>query len=239
MAGDVVAVDTDATTLCSNCSTALTPGAAFCTRCGSGVADRAVAPPSDVPDAVPTVEEPAASSVAVDPRWAGLRPVGIGIRVLSYLLDLSVLLVAGSVTAALSIVVGVPGIATVIAPLVVGAVWIWNLSWLVVSGNSFGKAAVGVRAVGVASLDTPAALPAVLRSVLFGVTAGIVSVSVLIDRSPWHRGWHDIASGIILVDALNGRNPLGPRPVASVLRRPERGLQTVAAPIPFSPAAPS
>ncbi|GAA1456200.1 RDD family protein [Williamsia maris] len=239
MAGDAVVVDTDETTLCSNCSSELTPGAAFCTRCGSGVADRAVAPPSDAPEAVVTVAEPAAPSVDVDTRWAGLRPVGVGIRVLSFLLDLSALLVVGSATAALSIVVGVPAIATVIAPLAVVAVWIWNLSWLIVSGNSFGKAAVGVRAVGATTLDTPAALPAVLRSVLFGATAGIVSVTVLVDRTPWKRGWHDIASGIILVDALNGRNPLGPRPVASVLRRPERGLQTVAAPIPFSPTTPN
>lgn len=164
----------------------------------------------------------------------GLLPVQTGIRILCFLLDLSVLTIAASITAVVSLVTGLPEISTMIAPLVVAAVGVWNLSWLILTGKTFGKAALGVRAVGVSSSSTPTVRSAALRVALFGVTGGLVSLSVLADRTPWRRGWHDVASGIVLIDALNGRNPLGPAVVVSVLRKPDRGLRAVQAPIALS-----
>lgn len=82
-------------------------------------------------------------------------------------------------------------------------------------GVTLGKALFGIRAVGIESSAAPGVGRALVRwlvlagaSILPGVGTGLVLASPLFDPDRTHRGWHDKAAKLWLIDVREGDNPL-------------------------------
>lgn len=92
------------------------------------------------------------------------------------------------------------------------------LAWLLVySAMQGGDGSLGMRMLGLElrHADDDGALGfgrALGRNLVWGVGAAVVvgMFSPLFDRSPWRRGWHDIAAGSVMIDALDAPPPATP-----------------------------
>lgn len=129
------------------------------------------------------------------------------------------------------------------------------LAWLLVQTlMQAGAGSIGMRLVGLRLIREDDGEPlgfarALGRNVLWGLAVAVIVgyFSPLFDRSPWHRGWHDVAVGAVMIDARTAgdRAPTGavgivPAPMAPpVVVPPMRPTGTLASPAPPAPSAPS
>jgi len=155
-----------------------------------------------------------------DYRAPAGRPAAVGRRVGAYLIDsaiaLLVLLIAVGIFAGISFATG-GGFPLPVAALggyvVLGA---WLLVYTLMQGGngSLGMRALGLRLAHVAD-DGPLGFGRALgRNLVWGLGSSIVVgvFSPLFDGSPWHRGWHDKASGAVMTDVA-GHGPVVAAPV--------------------------
>ncbi|MCM3695158.1 RDD family protein [Microbacterium oleivorans] len=161
-------------------------------------------------------------------------------RVLALLIDSAV--AGGVIAVATGVVIGL-SVATAEAvsvvwllPIVAGVGVVW---FLVYSAMQGGRGSVGMRFMGVrlehAADDAGLGFGRALGRNLIWVLTGSVLVglfSPLFDPSRWRRGWHDIASGAVVVDVVPATGPAAP--VGSV---PPADLRLD--PIPTSTPAPA
>ncbi len=141
--------------------------------------------------------------------------------------------VAVGIVFALSMVTAVPILWLLPVLGVVSTAW-----FLVHTGMQGGRGSLGMRFTGVrlahASDDAELGFGRALgRNLLWGLTASVVVgfFSPLFDSSRWRRGWHDLASGAVVVDVAPA-----PRPSAPVEQSP---ADVRPAPLPAPAPAPA
>lgn len=141
--------------------------------------------------------------------------------------------VAVGIVFALSMVTAVPILWLLPVLAVVSTAW-----FLVHTGMQGGRGSLGMRFMGVrlAHVSDDAELGfgrALGRNLLWGLTASVVVgfFSPLFDSSRWRRGWHDLASGAVVVDVAPA-----PRPSAPVEQSP---ADVRLAPLPAPAPAPA
>lgn len=141
--------------------------------------------------------------------------------------------VAVGIVFALSMVTAVPILWLLPVLAVVSTAW-----FLVHTGMQGGRGSLGMRFMGVrlAHVSDDAELGfgrALGRNLLWGLTASVVVgvFSPLFDSSRWRRGWHDLASGAVVVDVAPA-----PRPSAPVEQSP---ADVRPAPLPAPAPAPA
>lgn len=151
---------------------------------------------------------------AVDGAASPRRAARLGRRVAAYLIDAAVaavvLLIASGVFGGIAVV----SAGRVPLPVAGAAALVVLLAWLLVyTLMQSGAGSVGMRILGLRLARADGGrlgFGAVLaRNVVWGL-GGLIVVgpfSPLFDASPWHRGWHDRASGTVMTDAA-GRGPL-------------------------------
>ncbi len=162
------------------------------------------------------------------------QPADLRRRIGAYLLDSVIAAAISGIGAGIfaGISVGTAGafplpVALVLASLV-------PLAWLLVySAMQGGDGSLGMRMLGLElrHADDDGALGfgrALGRNLVWGVGAAVIvgMFSPLFDRSPWRRGWHDIAVGSVMIDALGA--PAAAAPAAA---------EDVPAPLPIPPMA--
>lgn len=212
MAGDA----TDGSATCVHCGSPLPANTPFCAACGRAVTGRqiALAPQDDA--------SPPAAIVGVDR----------GVRCTAYALDLAVLASPALSLAMTAGLLHVAAVVYVVTPVTFVAGWIWMTIWQGLTGMSFGKAMLGLRAIRATDPLPPGFSASLLRSVLFAGTAGLAALPVLADPGP-RDGWHDRLSGITVIDISVGDNPLGPRQLTALRTQIDRGLKKVRSPVPI------
>lgn len=164
-----------------------------------------------------TMAAPVAADPGVlGPRLVGAVPAPLGRRFAAYLIDLLAsngLLLLTDV-AVLSGNYGASRLSTpfLLVSLVIGLAQ-WRLH--AVRGQTFGKQAMGLRTVAVPSAEAPGAGRTAGRLVLWALMACVplvglplVALSVFFDPTGLRRGWHDRATGVLLVDLRAGRDPM-------------------------------
>lgn len=177
---------------------------------------------------------------------AGRSPAALRHRVFAVLIDggvsAGVLAVASGAVVTASVVFSASVV--LLAPVVAlaGAAW-----FLVQTAMQGGQGSIGMRLMGIklahAGDDAPLGFGRALgRNLVWGITGGMVVgwFSPLFDPSPWRRGWHDLAVGAVMADAVPSR-PAAPvaAPVAEpVVAAPAVGpaAPAFAAPVPAQPA---
>jgi RDD family len=218
----------DATSIsaaCVHCGSPLRANTPFCTACGGVVTDRQiVTPATPAPTVVPQ------SDIASPPT--GLVGVRRGVRCTAYALDLAAMTSPALPLAMTAAIFKLAAVAYVVTPVAFLAAWMWMSIWQGLTGMSFGKAMLGLRAIRLADQRPPSFSATVLRGVLFAGTAGLAALPVLSDSAPCD-GWHDRLSGITLIDIGMGDNPLGPRQQTALRRQIDRSLKVVRSPIPL------
>jgi hypothetical protein len=147
-------------------------------------------------------------------------------------LDIAAMLSPVVSLAAIAMILDAPAVVYIVVPVAVLAVWIWLQLWQGLTGMSFGKAVLGIRAVRSTDQKPAGFAASAARSLLFGVTAGLVALPVL--TSPTPRGRHDQMTGIDLIDVTLGSNPLGPRQQSALRRTIDRSLKRVQSPVPLA-----
>ncbi|MFE6736612.1 RDD family protein [Microbacterium sp. NPDC057650] len=174
------------------------------------------------------------------PPFGQVAPVNR--RVLAYVVDA---LIAAGLMIVLTIVVVViaatagPDKILVVTAVGYGIMSLVMLAWLLVyTAMQGGSGSIGMRAQGLrlsrATEDAPLGFgKALLRNLVFGVTAWIVVgyFSPLFDGSGRFQGWHDKAAGALMLDARVSPAPAAPAAPAAP--------QTTAMPAAPMPAAPS
>lgn len=209
---------------CVHCGSPLRENTPFCTACGRSVADRQIPVPAASGHAAapqPDVSAPPANIVGV----------GRGVRCTAYALDLAVMMSPALPLAMTAVVLNVAAVAYVVAPVAFLAGWTWMSIWQGLTGMSFGKAMLGLRAIRPVDDRPPPFSAIVLRGVIFAGTAGLAALPVLAGAAP-RDGWHDRLSGITLIDVSMGDNPLGPRQQTALRTQIDRSLKVVRSPIP-------
>ena len=165
----------DATSIgatCVHCGSPLRENTPFCTACGRPVADRQIP--------VPTAGGHAAApqhDVSAPP--ANIVGVGRGVRCTAYALDLAVMTSPALPLAMTAVVLNVAAVAYVVTPVAFLAGWTWMSIWQGLTGMSFGKAMLGLRAIRPVDDRPPPFLATVLRGVIFAGTAGLAALPVL------------------------------------------------------------
>ncbi len=210
--------------VCVHCGSALRASAPFCTACGRAVTGRSA----------PTATSTAPAMPAPDAAPQSVGPVGVsrGVRCTACALDLAVLASPAVPLAVTAALFKVAAVAYVVTPTACLAGWIWMAIWQALTGMTFGKAMLGLRAIRLRD-HRPAPLPAsLLRALAFMGTAGVAALPVLSTSDPCD-GWHDQISGITLIDISVGDNPLGPRQHTALRRQIDRSLRVVGSPIPL------
>jgi hypothetical protein len=208
---------------CVHCGSSLRANAPFCTACGHAVTGRhtpagaATAPAASVPD------------IASAP--ADVVGVARGVRCTAYALDLAVLTSPALPLAVTAAIFKVAAVAYVVGPTAFLAGWIWMGIWQALTGMSFGKAMLGLRAIRLTDQRPAPFSASLLRGILFAGTAGVAALPVLSSSEPCD-GWHDRLSGITLIDISLGGNPLGPQQQTALRRQIDRSLRVVRSPIP-------
>ncbi|HCJ47904.1 MAG TPA: hypothetical protein DHW40_00990 [Microbacterium sp.] len=171
----------------------------------------------------------------------GRTPANLRHRVLAVLVDAAVaagvVAVASSLAVTLSVVTDGAVPLALLAPISAAAAVAW---FLVQSAMQGGQGSVGMRLLGLrlAHADDDQDLGfgrALGRNLVWGVTGGVIVgvFSPLFDPSPWRRGWHDLASGAVMADAIPARTA-APRAV----RLPEVAIEPAPAPERVKPATP-
>ena len=141
----------------------------------------------------------------------GLVGVRRGVRCTAYALDLAAITSPALPLAMTAAIFKLAEVAYVVTPAAFLAGGCGCRSGKRLTGMSFGKAMLGLRAIRLADQRPPLFYATVLRGVLFAGTAGLAALPVLSDSAPCD-GWHDRLSGITLIDISMGDNPLGPAP---------------------------
>jgi len=171
----------------------------------------------------------------------GRTPANLRHRVLAVLVDAAVaagvVAVASSLAVTLSVVTDGAVPLALLAPISAAAAVAW---FLVQSAMQGGQGSVGMRLLGLrlAHADDDQDLGfgrALGRNLVWGVTGGVIVgvFSPVFDPSPWRRGWHDLASGAVMADAIPARTA-APRAV----RLPEVAIEPAPAPERVKPATP-
>lgn len=233
-----VTADAPPTAACVRCTNPLQAGAAFCRLCGAPVSGRVIAPPEpplpagmspEGDDSRSFLDRPSPAAADFD----GVRPADAVVRVAAWLVDAATVVVTVFLVAVLAHVTDTPAVLLVTGPVAVVALWTWSIVWHAMTGTSFGKAALGIRLVSSRDLTAPGLSSAIVRSSVVLASVGTVFVSIALDGSGWRRGWHDTLGSTVVIDVVNGRNPLGEQVVTAVLRRPDRGLRSIDSPVPL------
>jgi hypothetical protein len=128
---------------------------------------------------------------------------------------------------------GVAEVIYIVVPVSFVAVWAWLQIRQGLTGNTFGKSMMGLRAVRAADNQPPGVGPSMLRSLIFVATCGLAALPIILNARP-SPGLHDRVSRLTVLDVTTGANPLGPRRQAALRRSADRGLNRVHSPIPFS-----
>lgn len=214
---------------CTQCGSALRPNAAFCGACGHAMTGRRSVTPGRTANLVATAPVSAATVpvTAVTPVVVADRRV----RCAGFLLDVAVLLSPSVPLALVTAVLGVAAVVYIVTPVAVVAAWLWMAIWQGLTGRTFGKAMLGLRAIRAADHRPPGVIPSVVRGLLFAASAGLAALPVLANATP-HRGWHDRLTGITVIDISAGDNPLGPRQQPALRARIDRSLKQVKSPVP-------
>lgn len=213
---------------CRHCGIVLRANAPFCSSCGQVVVDRVHqhAAQNTQPRTIPSA---ATASPAPD-RIVG---AGRGVRCASCLLDLAVMLSPAMPLAIAAAILGVAEIVYTVVPVAFVAVWLWMQIWQGYTGMTFGKSMLGLRLIRSADSYTPGLGSCIARGGVFGATAGLAALPVVVSAVP-HDGLHDRLAGLTMIDVVNGANPLGCKQ-HPVFRRPiDRSLNKVAAPLPVN-----
>ena len=175
----------------------------------------------------------AARRVSPGPPLVTRTAPSIGARVLAYAIDVLLLLaVAGLV----QVLPASGGSRTLVALVAAAAVWLAQVVAEGRHGTTVGAAVLGLRTVDAATGEAPGMGRALVRQVLValgvlgcGVGNWLVTASGVWDPSPWRRGWHDRASGTLVVRAAarhsvtaapvrrSAPEPLGPPAAATAL----------------------
>lgn len=171
----------------------------------------------------------------------GRTPANLRHRVLAVLVDAAVaagvVAVASSLAVTLSVVTDGAVPLALLVPISAAAAVAWLL---VQSAMQGGQGSVGMRLLGLrlAHADDDQDLGfgrALGRNLVWAVTGGVIVgvFSPLFDPSPWRRGWHDLASGAVMADAIPARTA-APRAV----RLPEVAIEPAPARERVTPATP-
>ncbi|BBZ62578.1 RDD family protein [Mycolicibacterium monacense] len=209
---------------CPQCGSGLPPHARFCGTCGQTLSGRILVPRPRARAA--PVDEPATPPDTV-------TPAGGGVRCAASLLDLAVMISPAMPLSTAGAVLGVAEVVYVVVPVAFVAVWIWLQIWQGLTGNTFGKAMLGLRLVRAADHRPPGVGATVLRGLAFVATLGLAGLPVLLSPQP-AAAWHDRLSGLGVLDVTTGANPLGQPRQRTLRRTPNRGLNRVVSPVPVS-----
>lgn len=211
-----------AATPCPHCGCALAVNARFCGTCGHTSNARIIAPTEP--------RRPPAPAAALVER---VEPAGRGVRCSSVLLDIAAMISPALPLAIVGAFLGVPQVIYIVVPVAFVAVWLWLQIRQGLTGNTFGKSMMGLRVVRATDNHPPGFGPSVLRSLIFVGTCGLAALPVVLNAAA-ATGLHDRVSGLAVIDVTNGANPLGPRQAAALRRAPDRSLNQVRSPIPYS-----
>lgn len=218
-----------ASATCMDCGSPLRANAPFCSACGQAMTARQVVKPGQTANhAAAQPYSPAAGSAA---RPSTIVVAERRVRCAAFLLDVAVLLSPAVPLALVAAVLGVAAVVYVVTPVAVVAGWLWMLIWQGLTGRTFGKAMLGLRAIRASDQRPPGFLPSAARSLLFVASAGLAALPVVADSLP-HDGWHDRLTGITIIDISLGANPLGPRQRTALRARIDRSLKQVRSPVP-------
>src|SRR5438270_9151127 len=143
--------------VCVHCGSALRASAPFCAACGQAVT-AGLAPAR-------TVTAPATSDAA--PPSVGLLGVPRGVRCTAYALDLAVLGSPAVPLALTAVMFKVAAVAYLVTPTAFVAGWIWMAIWQALTGMSFGKAMLGLRAIRIADQRPAPFSASLVRALLF------------------------------------------------------------------------
>jgi uncharacterized RDD family membrane protein YckC len=220
--------------VCARCGSPVRANAPFCNGCGQSVTH--AGPPT--PHSGPPTPPP---TVAGSPQHApsgtdGLVAAGREVRCCAYLLDLAALVSPALPITATAAIVGVVEVLTIVIPVAFVAGWFWMSLWQGYTGQTFGKAMLGVRSVRAGGTHAPGFLAVVLRGVLFAASVGLVALPVIASATP-RAGWHDRASGLALIDITLGSNPYGARQQTALRQTIDRSLRKVSSPVPLGSSA--
>lgn len=131
---------------------------------------------------------------------------------------------------------GKAGLVYVVLPVAFAAIWVFMQTWQGLTGTTFGKAVLGLRLVRVDGRGRPGVAMAMLRSVFFGATLGLAGLPMRPDTYG-RAGAHDRLTGLGVIDATLGANPLGSRPQRTLRRATaDRSLHRVHSPVPVPKA---
>ncbi len=128
-------------------------------------------------------------------------------------------------------ILGVAEIVYLVVPIAFVAVWVWMQIWQSYTGMTFGKSMLGLKLVRAGGNRPPGLAACLTRSGLFGVTAGLVALPVVLSATA-QDGLHDRLSGLTMIDTVKGINPLGKQQDPVLRRYADRSLNKVAAPLP-------
>ncbi|WP_231743161.1 RDD family protein [Mycobacterium sp. GA-2829] len=162
-----------------------------------------------------------------------MTPASGGTRCAASLLDLAAMISPAMPLSTAGAVLGVAEVVFVVVPVAFVAVWLWLQIWQGLTGNTFGKALLGLRLVRAADHRPPGVGATVLRGLAFVATVGLAGLPVLLSSRP-RAAWHDRISGLTVLDVTTGANPLGQRQQRTLRRAPDRGLNRVVSPVPVS-----
>jgi hypothetical protein len=174
-----------------------------------------------------------AQTVAHSPASTDVRFAGAGIRCAAFLLDVAAMLSPALPLSIAGAVLGVSEVVYLVVPVAFVAVWLWMQIWQGLTGNSFGKAMLGLRLVRSDDHTPPGVMATLQRSLIAVLTLGLAALPLVLQpTSP--AGWHDRACGLTVLDVTLGANPLGPRQQNTLRRNPYRGINRVHSPIPVA-----
>lgn len=146
-----------------------------------------------------------------------ILPAGRTVRCSSFLLDLAAMLSPALPLSIIAALLGVAAVVYIVVPVGFVAIWAWMQIWQSMTGASFGKAILGLRLVRAADYQPPGLVATLGRSLAFVLTLGVAGLPVLLgDRQ---SGLHDRVSRLIVLDVVNGADPVGPGLRRSLLRR--------------------
>lgn len=180
----------------------------------------------------PAAPVPSAPAVPAAPTDQ-IVGAGRGVRCACYLMDLAVMFSPALPLAIAAAVLGVAEIVYVVLPVAFAAVWLWMQIWQGYTGLTFGRSMLGLRLIRASDNRPPGLAACMTRSGVFGATAGLAAIPVIMNETP-HPGLHDKVSGLIMIDVVQGANPLGKKQDPVFRRSPDRGLNRVAAPLPVN-----
>lgn len=105
---------------------------------------------------------------------------------------------------------GFPVIAAVLITNLLALMWFGVYSVMQGGDGSIGMRIMSLR-LAVLADDQPLGFGRALgRNLIWGFGSAIIVgvFSPLFDRSPWHRGWHDLATGAVMTDIRVGHEPV-------------------------------